>query len=122
MEARNSAYFTSMSGSKILFLLTAFKEGHEIIYQILRTDQLPVNVFPGGRLINDDGTLDNNNSLTALIDKKNYQLYNLLLNRLIFYAKTQGIGGLSVITDALIRLQDNQQRGKNIVIIFLKLY
>lgn len=111
MKKNKSQYFTTASGSDLMTVLAAYGDATEILYQIVRTDELPINIFQRGQEKTPNGFFINDNALVTLIDCEKFDFYNLLLNRLLLHSVNQGVGGLSCVTDALVRLQVNHQRG-----------
>ncbi|KAG2189576.1 hypothetical protein INT46_000608, partial [Mucor plumbeus] len=110
MKKRKSNYFTTISGSKTLAMLASFEVGRGILLGILETDDLPISLFSYSR--KNAKTEEYNkrvtrqeNALTILIEKLEYDLYHLLFNRLVFHSRKLGIGSFSAVTDTLIFLQ-----------------
>lgn len=125
MEDQESNYFKTVSGSNTLFLLASFEEGHKVLYYILKSDKLAVNIFSSGHAIlpitaaTKEQTISqranfyySNNTLKILLHQKKFDLYHLLLNRFLFYSRYHGVGGYTTLTDTLLYLQENNQRGK----------
>lgn len=111
LQAKRSRYFMTVSGSTVMITLALNFLASEILYRIVRTPTLPINVFQIGQEQTPDGIFINDNALVTLVDNEHYDLYNLLFNRLIESTANYGIGGLSCVTDALIRLQVIRQKG-----------
>jgi hypothetical protein len=117
MKKRKSNYFTTISGSKTLAMLASFEVGRGILLGILETDDLPISLFSYSR--KNAKTEEYNkrvtrqeNALTILIEKLEYDLYHLLFNRLVFHSRKLGIGSFSAVTDTLIFLQGRGDIGK----------
>lgn len=117
MRGRESKYFTTISGSNTLAMLASFELGREIIFDIIETEELPITLFSYVRLSNSSQAVQgknmdtSENALTILIEEFDYDLYELLFNRVILYSKKLGTGCFSAVTDALIFLQERGNRG-----------
>lgn len=116
MRGRESKYFTTISGSNTLAMLASFELGREIIFDIIETEELPITLFSYVRSSSSQAvpgkTMDTSeNALTILIEEFDYDLYELMFNRVILYSKQLGTGCFSAITDALIFLQERGNRG-----------
>ncbi|CEP15173.1 hypothetical protein [Parasitella parasitica] len=113
MRAHESKYFTTISGSNILAMLASFDVGREVLFDIIETDELPITLFSYVRSsLNEEGHVVNTreNALTVLIEEFDYDLYQLMFNRVIYHSKQLGTGCLSAVTDALIFLQERGNR------------
>ncbi|KAL7310470.1 hypothetical protein PS15m_009966 [Mucor circinelloides] len=115
MRGRESKYFTTISGSNTLAMLASFELGREIIFDIIETEELPITLFSYVRSSSSQAvpgkTMDTSeNALTILIEEFDYDLYELMFNRVILYSKQLGTGCFSAITDALIFLQERGNR------------
>ncbi|KAI8641625.1 hypothetical protein BD408DRAFT_444199 [Parasitella parasitica] len=113
MRARESKYFTTISGSNTLAMLASFEAGREVIFDIIETDELPFTLFSYvSSSLNKTGQVVNTreNALTVLIEEFDYDLYQLMFNRLIYHSKQLGTGCFSAVTDALIFLQERGNR------------
>ncbi|KAF1800675.1 hypothetical protein FB192DRAFT_1120338 [Mucor lusitanicus] len=116
MRGRESKYFTTISGSNTLAMLASFELGREIIFDIIETEELPITLFSYVRLSNSSQAVQgknmdtSENALTILIEEFDYDLYELLFNRVILYSKKLGTGCFSAVTDALIFLQERGNR------------
>ncbi|KAL7320004.1 hypothetical protein PS15m_003076 [Mucor circinelloides] len=117
MKKEKSRYFTTISGSNTLAMLASFQDGRDIIFQILQTDDLPINIIGYVRvdaLTEKKGeSVDRNeNALTILIEQFDYELFDLLFNRVLLYSANLGIGAFCAITETLVFLQG---RGETVV-------
>jgi hypothetical protein len=116
MRGRESKYFTTISGSNTLAMLASFEDGRDIIFDIIETEELAITLFSYGRLSSNQAvqgkTMDTSeNALTILIEEFDYDLYELMFNRVIYHSKQLGTGCFSAVTDALIYLQERGNRG-----------
>lgn len=116
MEETESEYFTTISGSNTLAMLASFEAGRDVIFDIIQTKKLPISLFSYVRknaATEEQGipVNRNENALTILIEKLDYNLYELLFNRLVFHSRELGIGSFSAITDTLLFLQDRGDEG-----------
>lgn len=95
-------------------MLASFEEGRRILFELLQISKMPVTLFSYNKQPKETDSLSTNeNALTLLIEKTNYDLYNLLFNRILSDSKSIGIGCLSALTDALIFLQERANNGKH---------
>lgn len=112
-----SRYFTTISGSNSLALLSMFSDGRDILFKVIEHEKMALCLFT---YIHNDAKMDeqskgadrNENALTILIKFQDFALYDLLLNRVILHAKELGAGCYSAITDALIFLESRGDTGK----------
>jgi hypothetical protein len=116
MKETESEYFTTISGSNTIAMLASFEAGRDIIFDIIRTEELPISLFSYVRKNaateeEDNYVSRNENALTILIEKLDYDLYELLFNRIVFHSRELGIGSFSAITDAVLFLQDRGDEG-----------
>ncbi|KAL9545880.1 hypothetical protein MBANPS3_006934 [Mucor bainieri] len=117
MKQEKSRYFTTISGSNTLAMLACFQEGRDILFQILQTEEFAINLFTYvrhfattekmGEFVN-----KKENALTVLIEKFDYELFDLLFNRILLFSTSLGVGAFCAITDTMIFLQG---RGETIV-------
>ncbi|CAO0791430.1 unnamed protein product [Mucor circinelloides] len=117
MKKEKSRYFTTISGSNTLAMLASFQDGRDIIFQILQTDDLPINIIGYVRvdaLTEKKGEFvdRNENALTILIEQFDYELFDLLFNRVLLYSANLGVGAFCAITETLVFLQ---RRGETVV-------
>ncbi|KAL9557249.1 hypothetical protein MBANPS3_001480 [Mucor bainieri] len=115
MRGCESKYFTTISGSNTLAMLASFELGREIIFDIIETEELPITLFSYVRAsasqpISKRNMGTSENALTILIEEFDYDLYELMFNRVILYSKQLGTGCFSAVTDALIFLQERGNR------------
>lgn len=117
MKKEKSRYFTTISGSNTLAMLASFQDGRDIIFQILQTDHLPINIIGYVRI---DALTEkkgefvhrNENALTILIEQFDYELFDLLFNRVLLYSANLGVGAFCAITETLVFLQGRGETGK----------
>lgn len=116
MKRQKSNYFTTLAGSNTITVLASFEKGREVLYDILKTEDLPICLF--GYVQRDASTEVQNkvedraaNALTVLIEKLDYNIYELLFYRVVLHSKSLGIGSCSVLTDTLLFLQGRGERG-----------
>lgn len=111
MQNIKSTYFTTLSGSNTLAMLASFCEGRKILFDIVRTEQLAVNLMSYVRK-DDNNKVQTENALIVLLndeeteDTSEDDLFRLLLNRMLLFSKTSGAGSFSAITDTVLHLQE----------------
>lgn len=117
MKKSKSRYFTTISGSNSLALLSKFADGRHILFGIIQDGEMTLCLFTYIR--NDakmkkqrKGDNRNENALIILLEEQDFALYELLLNRVILHAKELGAGCYSAITDTLIFLESRGDTGK----------
>lgn len=98
-------------------MLASFQEGRNIIFQILQTDDLLINIISYVRasasMENMGGWEDRNeNALTILIERFDYELYDLLFNRVLLHSTKLGVGAFCAITDTLLFLEGRGETSK----------
>lgn len=115
-DATKHRYFCTIIGSNTLALLAAFKDGQEIIFNLLKIEQLRFTLFSYVAKLTEEEEQINlaiaENALTILINTGSYNLYNLLFNRILADSKYVGFGSLSAITDTLVYLLETSYNGK----------
>jgi hypothetical protein len=101
----NTAYFQTMSASKILMRLAYLDKGMEIITDIVlqKGSSVAIHNFPMG---------DNKNLLTVLIQKKKLDLFQILFNQVIIDYNNEISVNLFPLIDALLCLKENNLTGK----------
>lgn len=117
MIKSKSRYFTTISGSNSLALLSMFSDGRDILFKIIEHEEMALYLFT---YIRDNAKMKekykradrNENALIILIEEQDFTLYDLLLNRVILHAKELGAGCYIAITDALIFLESRGGTGK----------
>lgn len=117
MIESKSRYFTTISGSNSLALLSKFADGRDILFRIIQNEEMALCLFT---YIHNYAKMEeqlkradrNENALTILIEKQDFALYELLLNRVILHAEELGAGCYIAITDALIFLESRGDTGK----------
>lgn len=117
MKKEKSRYFTTISGSNTLAMLASFQDGRDIIFEILQTDDLPINVISYVRRLATAEKMGefvdrNENALTILIEKFDYELFDLLFNRILLSSTRAGVGAFCAITETLIFLQGRGETSK----------
>ncbi|KAI8875468.1 hypothetical protein K501DRAFT_280340 [Backusella circina FSU 941] len=97
---KGKSYFLTVSGSKTMAMLASFKRGRKLLYDIIWIRNIHVNIFSyrTHRKLNE-------NVLTVLMEKTEYDFYNLMLNQILIDYYKKGSGNLSAIMDALLFLQ-----------------
>lgn len=114
-------YFCTITGSNILAMLASFKEGRKVIFQLLQIPKLRISLFSYAKKLTEEEEKEylstNENTLTVLIEKMSYDLYELLFNRILSDSKVVGIGSLSALTDVLIYLQETSNNGKRLYLL-----
>ncbi|KAL7308286.1 hypothetical protein PS15m_012153 [Mucor circinelloides] len=105
-----SRYFTTISGSNSLALLSKFADGRDILFKVIQHEEMALCLFT--YIHNMANTEEqgkradrNENALIILIEEQEFALYDLLLNRVILHAEELGAGCYIAITDALIFLE-----------------
>lgn len=98
-------------------MLASFQEGRDIILQILQTDDLPINIISYVRVFAMTEKMGewvnrNENALTILIEKFDYELYDLLFNRVLLNSTKLGVGVFCAITETLVFLQGRGETSK----------
>jgi hypothetical protein len=112
-KKKSIQYFSTISGSNTMAMLASFPIGQEILKSIVQRSSIPINIFSytmAGRL--------RENVLTVLIEMMKYDLFNLLFNRILCDAPTVGPGNLPALGDALLYLQNQGNRGKDLLILY----
>jgi len=94
-----------------------FSDGRDILFRIIQNEEMALCLFTyihnEAKTEEQHKTADRNeNALTILIEKQEFALYDLLLNRVILHAKELGAGCYTAITDALIFLESRGDTGK----------
>lgn len=117
MIESKSRYFTTISGSNSLALLSMLSDGRDILFTAIQYEEIPLRLFT--YIHNEAKTEEkhrradrNENALIVLIEKQEFALYDLLLDRVILHAKELGAGCYTAITDALIFLESRGDTGK----------
>ncbi|KAK4511973.1 uncharacterized protein ATC70_003972 [Mucor velutinosus] len=116
MKKEKSRYFTTTSGSNSLALLASFEDGRDILFRVVQDEELPISLFSyvSKQAVTDNAYKTesrNENALTILIESRDFALYNLVLNRVLFHAQKLGAGCYSAVTDSLIYLQSRGDTG-----------
>lgn len=117
MIESKSRYFTTISGSNSLALLSMFSDGRDILFRIIQDEEMVLCLFTYihnyARMEEKYKRADRNeNALIILIEEQDFALYELLLNRVILHAEELGAGCYTAITDALIFLEGRGDTGK----------
>ncbi|KAL0135109.1 hypothetical protein V8B55DRAFT_1553845 [Mucor lusitanicus] len=110
MKKEKSRYFTTTSGSNSLALLASFEDGRDILFRIAQDEDIAINLFS---YVRKNAATDSiyrtedrsENALILLIKYQDFELYNLLLNRVLLHAQKLGAGCYSAVTDSLLYLQ-----------------
>ncbi|KAL0145079.1 hypothetical protein V8B55DRAFT_1442683 [Mucor lusitanicus] len=114
MKLIRSKYFTTVSGSNTLAMLASmletFPEGRSILFDIMKTDELQINLFSYVRIKKDEGR-KNENALIVLIEFLEDDLFELMFNRVLLHSKKLGTGSFSAVTDAILFLQERGNGG-----------
>lgn len=109
MKRNKSKYFTTISGSNTLAMLASmldtFPDGRSIIFDIIKTDELQINLFSYVR-VTKGKPRKNENALIVLIELLQDDLFKLLLNRVLLHSKNLGTGSFSALTDTILFLQE----------------
>lgn len=117
MKKEKSRYFTTTSGSNSLALLASFEDGRDILFRIAQDEDIAINLFS---YVRKNAATDSiyrtedrsENALILLIKYQDFELYNLLLNRVLLHAQKLGAGCYSAVTDSLLYLQSRGDTGK----------
>jgi hypothetical protein len=81
-------------------MLASFEAGRKLLYSIIWTRKIPVNIFS----YRSYGQFQEN-ALTVLLEKTEYDFYNLMFNQILLDYYDNGYGSLSALMDALLYLQ-----------------
>lgn len=117
MRKEKSSYFTTISGSNSLALLASFPDGRSILFQVIQDKEATISLFS---YVSEEANTDeafttesrSENALTILIKSLEFDLYNLLLNRVLLHAQNLGEGSFSAVADSLVFLQSRGDTGK----------
>jgi hypothetical protein len=113
-------YFNTVSGSKTLAMLASFPPGQRIIYEMTKKSRcIPMKIFSYA-VPHTTKSKRSENLLTVLIQETQYDLFQLLFNRVIIEYYKDGIGNLSAFIDVLLCLQDDQSLGMGLAYVFFK--
>ncbi|KAL9539788.1 hypothetical protein PS6_011050 [Mucor atramentarius] len=109
MKLIKSKYFTTISGSNTLAMLASmletFPDGRSILFDIIKTDELEINLFSYVRIKKGEER-KTENALIVLIELLEDDLFKLLFNRVLLHSKKLGTGSFSALTDALLFLRE----------------